>query len=116
MNLTRLDDKNQAIANANRSAKANVFHAAKPKKAVLHDPEDVTKIARELSSGLAHQDARHDRITRKVPANPEFIRAEILVTDDQMAIRIAKHDRAKLLHFEALRVPLANTFKIYQGI
>ena len=51
-----------------------------------------------------------------MPANPELIRLDILITYDQVAISIEMDDRRELLHLETLRIRPAQPLPIHHDV
>ena len=71
-------------------------------------------IAGKLRRGLADQDAGHQRVAGDVAADPELVRLDVLVADDQVLFGVDRDDRRQLLHLEALGVALADPLLIDQ--
>src|SRR5262249_12949293 len=105
--LHRLGDEHEPVADVDDTAEANVLHAAEADKVALEQPVAEGEVAGELRRRLADHDARHERVARHVPAHPELVRTHVLVAGDDVVDRVLVDDGVELLHLEALRIDLA---------
>src|SRR5262245_50370823 len=65
-------------------------------------------IGAQLRGRLAHHHARHQWVAGHVAANPELVRAHVLVADGDLAHRVHHDDGGERFHLKSLRIDGAN--------
>ena len=99
-----LADQDETIAWSNGSTIARILDSAQPEQVVLQDAVRLRVNGRELGGGFDHQYTGKNRITRHVPANPEFIVATILVSDCNVQFAIDVNHPVEHTHTVSMRI------------
>ena len=106
----------QPTARLNLSPESHVFHATKSHVLAINHIKLASIETSQLSRTFALDDAGHQRKTRHVASNPEFVIGDILVSHGKMFCFVNVHDRGQLRKLMTLRIDALNGILQKDGI